>query len=137
MWPSRASGAGRVPGALGPGLGPGGSAPRVPGAEGGAATRARASRDVVAGRALSTPRATTTSLLAVAFALLSKAPRRLLGPPGPGTGQRLFSGWGPLGPRTLEAAGPPSRRRRPPVGPKSPPFTRRRLAFLRFLLKLF
>lgn len=100
MWPCRASGTDRVPGALGPGLKPGGSAPRVPGAEGGAATRARASQDVVAGGALSAPRATTASLLVVAFALLSRAPRRLLGPPRPGTGQRLFSGPGPLGSRT-------------------------------------
>lgn len=111
MWPCRASGTDRVPGALGPGLKPGGSAPRVPGAEGGAATRARASQDVVAGGALSAPRATTASLLVVAFALLSRAPRRLRGHPGLARGNacsrargRLAQGPGGGRPASPEAA---------------------------------
>lgn len=70
MRPSRSSSTNREPGAFGVGLGPGGSAPRVPGLEGGAATRARASRERLGG-ALRVPRAIITALLVVAQALLS------------------------------------------------------------------
>lgn len=87
MRPSPASCKDREPGAFGLGLRPGGSAPRAPGVEGGAATRARASRER-GGGATRAPPAVITVLLVVAQALLSRGAR--LGHPGPGIRQRLL-----------------------------------------------
>lgn len=109
MRPSRSSSTNREPGASGVGLGPRGSAPRVPGLQGGAATRARASRERLGG-ALRVPRAIVTALLVVAQALLSGAQRRPAAAPGawdqatPALGREL----GPRGPRAQEAARPPA-----------------------------
>lgn len=81
----------------------------MPGLEGGAATRARASRERLGG-AVRVPRASITALLGVAQALLSGAPRRPAEAPGawdqatPALGREL----GPRGPRAQEAARPPA-----------------------------
>lgn len=118
MRPGCASGTNREPRAFGPGLRPGGSAPRVSG-EGGAAARARASRERRGG-AMRAPRAVVAALRVVAQALPSRPHGAWLGQPGPGTRHRRLRAEA-RGLRVREAAGPAAWRQCAPVGPSSRP----------------